>query len=210
MSDQYGLPPQPPASTGPLGDYLAEKRIERGEQAPPPGWAPPQQQPRPPAQYPPQPPPGYYQQAPPPRRRRSPVKTFFAVIGGLVTAIVIIVVVVVAVAAGKGAGSGAGAGVAAKAGGTVTYEVTGSPAQVTYGPAGSSLNGRVPMRLTKPIGSPDFYSIDAQLNGRGIVTCELLVDGKVVSRATATGAYNIASCEITQDFSGNWQNANSN
>jgi hypothetical protein len=95
---------------------------------------------------------------------------------------------------------------------TVTYVVTGSSADVTYGPAGSSLSGSVPMRKTATIPSspPGYYSIDAQLNGSGTVTCEILVSGKVVSKATASGSYNIASCEITQDpFSGAWQDANS-
>jgi hypothetical protein len=54
-----------------------------------------------------------------------------------------------------------------------------------------------------------YYSIDAQLSGGGSVTCEILVSGKVISKSTATGSYNIASCEITQDpFSGNWSDTN--
>lgn len=93
---------------------------------------------------------------------------------------------------------------------TVTYVVTGSPASVTYGPAGSSLNGQVPMSITRTLRNPQFYSIDAQLNGGGAVTCRLLVNGKVISRASATGAYNIASCEISQDpLSGQWSDTNS-
>ena len=94
---------------------------------------------------------------------------------------------------------------------TVTYVVTGSSADVTYGPAGTQLSGSVPMRKTAaiPASPPDYYSIDAQLNGSGSVTCEILVGGSVISKASATGSYNIASCEIDQDpFSGNWEDTN--
>jgi hypothetical protein len=94
---------------------------------------------------------------------------------------------------------------------TVTYVVTGSTADVTYGPAGSSLSGSVPMHVTKdiPSSAPVYYSIDAQLQGSGSVSCQVLVSGKVISSSTATGGYNIASCEIGQDpFSGNWEDDN--
>ena len=92
---------------------------------------------------------------------------------------------------------------------TVTYIVTGSPADVTYGPAGSDFSGSVPMKVTKPLGNPDYYAIDAQLQGGGDVSCKIEVNGKVISQATASGGYNIASCEISQDpFSGNWEDTN--
>lgn len=92
---------------------------------------------------------------------------------------------------------------------TVTYVVTGSAADVTYGPAGSSLSGTVPLHVTKPLGTPAYYSVDAQLQGGGSVSCEIDVDGKAVSKGTASGGYQIASCEIVQDpFSGQWQDAN--
>lgn len=92
---------------------------------------------------------------------------------------------------------------------TVTYDVTGSPADVTYGPAGSDLSGSVPMHVTKPLGSPAYYAVSAQLQGGGTVSCEIKVDGTVISSATASGGYNIASCEISQDpLSGNWQDTN--
>jgi hypothetical protein len=95
---------------------------------------------------------------------------------------------------------------------TITYSVTGSDATVTYGPAGSSASGSVPMSETAAIPSspPVYYAITAQLNGSGSVTCEILVDGTVVSTSTAAGSYNIASCEIVQDpLTGQWQDANS-
>ena len=101
---------------------------------------------------------------------------------------------------------------AAPAAQMVTYVVTGSDgAQITYGPAGSDLSGSVPMHVTKHIPSspPVYYAISAQLQGGGSVSCQILVDGKVISSSTATGGYNIASCEIGQDpLSGAWQDDN--
>ena len=91
----------------------------------------------------------------------------------------------------------------------MTYVVNGSPADVTYGPAGSDLSGSVPMRVTQPLGTPDYYAISAQLQGGGTVSCQILVDGKVTASSTASGGYNIADCEISQDpFSGNWGDTN--
>lgn len=93
----------------------------------------------------------------------------------------------------------------------VTYVVTGDTATVTYGPAGSSLAGSVPMRATAAIGSApaSYYAVDAQLQGSGTVTCEILVGATVVSKSTASGSYTIAICEITRDpLSGQWQDAN--
>jgi hypothetical protein len=96
-------------------------------------------------------------------------------------------------------------------GDTVTYIVTGtSGADVTYGPAGSDSSGNVPMNVTKPLQNAAYYALNAQLQGGGQVECEIEVDGKVISQATASGGYNIASCEITQDpMSGNWTDTNS-
>lgn len=97
-----------------------------------------------------------------------------------------------------------------KAPDTVEYIVIGSPAEVTYGPAGSSLSGHSGMHISKKLGHPSYYSISAQLSGSGKVTCEIKVKGKVVSHATATGSYNIAMCEIVQDPIGDgWTDANS-
>jgi hypothetical protein len=92
---------------------------------------------------------------------------------------------------------------------TVTYIVTGSPADVTYGPSGSDLQGYVPMNVSAPLRNPVYYAISAQLQGGGQVTCEILVGGHVISKSTATGSYNIATCEISQDpISGGWVNTN--
>jgi hypothetical protein len=91
---------------------------------------------------------------------------------------------------------------------TVTYIVSGSSADVTYGPAGSSLSGHSPMKVTKKLGDPAYYSISAQLNGSGHVSCKLEIDGEVVSHAEASGSYQIAMCEAV-NFGGEWQDANS-
>lgn len=93
----------------------------------------------------------------------------------------------------------------------ITYRVTGSPAYVTYGPAGSDLSGAVPMEKTvaQPGRAPNYYAVSAQLKGSGSVTCWILVDGKVVSSSVARGSYNPAVCEIVPDFTGGWKDANS-
>jgi hypothetical protein len=93
---------------------------------------------------------------------------------------------------------------------TLTYIVLGTPgAQVTYGPSGSNFNGQVPMRITAPLRHPQYYAIDAQVQGGGSVTCKIKVDGKTISQANASGGYNIASCEIDQNpLTGQWENTN--
>jgi hypothetical protein len=93
---------------------------------------------------------------------------------------------------------------------TVEFIVSGSPADVTYGPSGSSLSGSVPLDMAGQIPSPvpAFYAINAQLQGGGSVSCEIKVDGKVISAALATGGYHIAICEISQGPSGDWENDN--
>lgn len=100
---------------------------------------------------------------------------------------------------------------AARAANTVTYVVNGSPADVTYGPAGNDIRGTVPMNVSAPIGSSPaaYYAVDAQLNGGGTVTDEILVGSKVISSATASGSYNIASAEIDQNpLTGQWEDTN--
>jgi hypothetical protein len=55
---------------------------------------------------------------------------------------------------------------------TITYIVTGTPgAQVTYGPAGTNLTGSVPMDVTKRLGDPSYYAMNAQLQGGGRGQC---------------------------------------
>lgn len=100
---------------------------------------------------------------------------------------------------------------AAPAADTITYIVTGSNADVQYGPAGSSSQGHVPMSITKKLGTPQYASISVQLQGGGAASCQIKVNGKVVSKATATGGYNIAQCEISQDpINGGWMDTNGN
>ena len=88
--------------------------------------------------------------------------------------------------------------------------VAGSPANVTYGPSGSSLSGTVPLneagQIPDPV--PAYYAINAQLKGAGAVSCEIKVDGDVISTGRATGGYNIATCEISQGPSGGWESDN--
>lgn len=92
---------------------------------------------------------------------------------------------------------------------TVTYIVTGSPANITYGPAGSRLTATAPMHLTARLGTPIYYAINAQLDGSGSVTCEILVDGKVIDRHAAEGSHSIAGCEISPGpQAGQWRSDN--
>jgi len=62
--------------------------------------------------------------------------------------------------------------------------------------------------LTIRSSAPSYYAINAQLQGGGTVSCQIQVDGKTISTATASGGYNIADCEISQDFTGGWQDTN--
>ena len=107
--------------------------------------------------------------------------------------------ILIAVTVGKSASS------TASSGSTITFIVTGDRAQVTYGPAGSNLAGTVPMRQAQPLGNPLYYAIDAQLQGGGEVTCQILIDGSIIAQSVATGGYNIAACEVSKDpLTGQW------
>lgn len=92
---------------------------------------------------------------------------------------------------------------------TLSYRVTGAPgAAVTYGPAGGTSTRQGPLRVTTTLGSALYYSITAQPSGSGAVTCEILIGSRVISKSGASGAGNLASCEISQDpLSGKWQDA---
>lgn len=206
---QWGAAPQPPQQPQwvPL-----EQRPGYGQ--PQPGWQP-QPQYQPPQYQPPQ-------QTPPKKKSRAGM---FAGLGcGGLAAVVILITAVTAgssssppsssaPAAGTQqtqAAAPAAAKAKAPAAETVTYEVAGSAADVTYGPAGSDYSGSVPLNVTKPLGTPSYYAISAQLQGGGTVSCKILVDGKVISQGTASGGYQIASCEIVQDpLTGGWQDTNS-
>ena len=87
--------------------------------------------------------------------------------------------------------------------------MTGSAADVTYGPSGSDFQGSVPMTKTETLDSnASYYAITAQLQGGGQVSCSIEVNGKVIDHATAEGDYNIADCEITQGLFGKWESTN--
>lgn len=176
------------------------------------GFAPPQQ----PYQQP------YPPQYRPPRRRR-PLRGIFGIGCGGLAAIFILIAVLASHSSSSSStpqvtlptiptvavSQAAAPASSAAAAQTVTYEVSGSPADVTYGPAGSNSQGSVPMDLTKPLGTPIYVAITAQLQGSGTVTCKIKVDGKVISQSTASGGYNIAQCEISQNpLSGQWQDTN--
>ncbi len=195
------------------------------QQQPYPGQQPPwqgQQQPPPwqgqtyPGQHPP---PGYGQPPRPPRRRGK--KVLVGLVFGLLGLFVII-----AIAASLGGGSKPHHSAApprtqapaaqptrtaaAAAPKKVKFVVKGSPADVTWGSSGSNHQGSVPMRKTIKLGHPLYYSITAQLSGSGRVSCSILIGGKVISHASASGSYNIASCEISRNvISGKWEDTNS-
>ena len=188
-----------------------------GQDAPPRQYRPPQPQFQPEPQQPPYQQPQYAPQ-PPQQPRGSRKGWAFLGYGGLGALAVLIAILAShsstpsssspppAAQQQPAAPAQANAAAAAQ---TVTYVVSGSPADVTYGPAGSDYSGAVPLHVTKPIGTPAYYVIDAQVQGAGTVSCKIEVDGKTVSSATASGGYNIAMCEIVQDpLSGQWQDTN--
>jgi hypothetical protein len=91
----------------------------------------------------------------------------------------------------------------------LTYLVTGTPgARVTYGPAGTYLTGRAPLKVVTRLGNPLYYFISAELPGKGSVECEILIGTKVMNKSVATGRHSLASCQISRDpLSGKWQDA---
>lgn len=92
---------------------------------------------------------------------------------------------------------------------TVEFVVTGSPADVTYGHGGSTSHGTVPMHLTKALnGGATDYTLTAVLGNGGHVTVKILVDGKVIAKATGEGLYQSADVVITKNpFTDQWENA---
>lgn len=62
------------------------------------------------------------------------------------------------------------------------------------------------MHVTARLRNPLYYTITAQLQGSGAVTCRIEVNGKTIARSQATGGYNIATCQIGKGLlSGKWQ-----
>lgn len=189
----------------------------------------PQYQPytqQPPATWPPQP--SYAPPGPPQRRRRKPWSRGRKAIAWTVGGIVALIVIASAVGGGKHpapaaapaaattAATAQAAAPAARKTSTVpavpviTYIVTGSPADVTYGPEGSNSQGTVPMHVKARLGNAGYYAIQAQLQGDGSVTVKIEINGKVISSGRAEGGYNIAQAEISQDpITGQWEDTQS-
>jgi hypothetical protein len=93
---------------------------------------------------------------------------------------------------------------------TVTYVVGGSQATVMYGPADSNDQGTGPMSVTQQLSDSLYYTIDAEVLGRGTVSCSIRVDGVTIATASASGEGSTAECEIDQNLStGGWEDANS-
>ena len=64
------------------------------------------------------------------------------------------------------------------------------------------------MSVTQPLGSPEYYASDADLQGGGSVSCQIKIDGITIASASATGGYNSANCEIFRDRTGSWASTN--
>lgn len=149
---------------------------------------------------PPQPQPGQWsgqpQYAPPPKKSR---KGCF--IGGCLTLLILagIVIAVIAVVANSASDT-------LNEEHTVTYKVTGAgPGDITYATdssGSSSQAGAATLPWSKEVkakGLTAGMSVLAQ-NGMkskgGAISCEVLVDGKSVKKATASGVGAIASCVV--------------
>lgn len=138
---------------------------------------------------------------------------FFAIMGGIILLLIIVSAVQgrsSSTNAGASASSATPAAVVKKAPKhTVEFIVTGSPADVTYGHGGSTSHGTVPMHLTKPLnGGASDYTLTAVLGNSGHVTVKILVDGKLIAKATAEGLYQSADAVITKNpFTDQWENA---
>ena len=96
--------------------------------------------------------------------------------------------------------AGGGAETSAPAASGVVFEVTGSgrATSISYGTNGgvSQANGeRLPW--TESVEASDgfgVYSLTAQSNGSGEITCRITVDGEEIARQTSTGQYAVVSC----------------
>ena len=85
---------------------------------------------------------------------------------------------------------------------SVTIEVTASGSgQVSYGASGSFNTAKFEdsWSYTEEIGKRDYYSVSVSgdifnSDDSQVVTCKLMIDGKVKSEKSATGKYGHASC----------------
>jgi curli biogenesis system outer membrane secretion channel CsgG len=106
---------------------------------------------------------------------------------------------------------------------TVTFIVKGSAPDgidITYGPSGSNfagpsvLDGTARMSVKFDPGA-EYYSMNAQLQGAGDITCKIVVSGPedaplTVSKGAARGGYNICDVQAAPaDSTGlSWQSEN--
>jgi hypothetical protein len=96
---------------------------------------------------------------------------------------------------------------------TVTFRVEGTASSVdtTYGSDSDNRQApdKVPWQTTlsrDDSGDTLYYFVNAQLNGGGDITCEVLVGSKVVATGHASGSYNICSAQVGQDpFTDKWE-----
>ncbi|MEV0838084.1 hypothetical protein AB0I55_00870 [Actinocatenispora sera] len=96
---------------------------------------------------------------------------------------------------------------------TVTFRVEGTASSVdtTYGSDSDNRQApdKVPWQTTlsrDDSGDTLNYFVNAQLNGGGDITCEVLVGSKVVATGHASGSYNICSAQVGQDpFTDKWE-----
>lgn len=144
----------------------------------------------------------------PQRRRRTNQRTGCV----LLVLLVLIAIGAIAQACSGGSASPAGSGPAqssAASAGTVTYLIRGTASADSYaefGPDLDILHHRVPMRLTQRLADASFYNLTAYLQTSGRVTCEILVNGRVIARGRASGSFVTCSLEISEDpFTGRWQ-----
>jgi hypothetical protein len=95
----------------------------------------------------------------------------------------------------------------------VVFHCTGSTdgdgIDIMYGPEGSNFSAsHLPFTKTMTLDdTAEYYSVTAQLQGGGHVTCTTTVtqDGdSTVKSAAASGGYNIAMAEVCSSFDGTW------
>ena len=104
----------------------------------------------------------------------------------------------------------------------VEFVVSGSAPEgidITYGPSGSNFAGPSTLDGTARMSVPfdanaDYYSMNAQLQGDGSITCKIVVTGPgdaplTASHGAASGSYNICTAQATSDDGGQtWQDEN--
>lgn len=91
----------------------------------------------------------------------------------------------------------------------VRFVVTGSGSgvDITYGSdtdnrqGGTSVPFSASLKLDR---SADYYSLDAQLNGSGDITCKIIIREHVVAKGHASGGYNICSAQAGRGLDGSW------